>query len=245
MPLTAVVLAAGAGTRLGPLALRQSKPMIAIAGQPMIGWILSRLRAAGIDRIVVVGHPSDRALAAYLESAGGGVQLVLQPERAGIADAVRRALPVVAKEDGYLACACDSLIAAADIARIAACGRDCRGAAAVGIIDMGAAATVSRSAVVVAHGRVMRIVEKPAPGSIESSVVALPVYWLPTAMRTYIEGVRPIGSERYLTTALSDFIAGGGVVLAVEIGERLEVTTAADIQRVETLLRQQAQAARQ
>jgi len=231
-----VILAAGAGTRLGPLGRRYSKPMLPIAGQPLIGWLVARLRAAGIARLVVVGHASDEALHDYLRDTQSNAQLVIQSERAGIADALRLALPLVAEEAGYLACACDSLFDPHDIAQLIACGRTPPNPAVVGVLDMGRAATTSRSAVLLNGQRVQQIVEKPAPGSVVSGSVALPVYWLPRTMTSYIERVRPLAAERYISTALNDFVAAGGTVRAVRMRSRIEVTTAADVERAKTLL---------
>ena len=237
MPLTAIILAAGAGTRLGALGRRHSKPMVPIAGQPLIGWLITRLRAAGVERLVVVGHASDEPLRSYLQDTQGDAQLVIQSERRGIADAVRLALPVVTEDAGYLACACDSLFDSHDIARLIACGRTQPHAAVVGVLEMGRAATATRSAVLLDGERVTQVVEKPAPGSVASAGVALPVYWLPRAMSNYIERVRPLGTERYISTALNDFVAAGGTVLAVRMHGRLEVTTAEDAERADILLR--------
>ncbi len=236
MALTAIILAAGAGTRLGALGTRYSKPMLPIAGQPLIGWLITRLRAAGVERLVVVGHASDGQLRDYLHDAQRDAQLVIQSERRGIADALRIALPLVEGEAGYLACACDSLFDPNDVAQLIACGRTQLNTAVVGVLDMGRAATTSRSAVLLDGERVKQIVEKPAPGSVASGSVALPVYWLPSAMSSYIEHVRPLGTERYISTALNDFVAAGGTVLDVRMRCRLEVTTAADVEHAETVL---------
>ena len=236
MALTAIILAAGVGTRLGALGTRYSKPMLPIAGQPLIGWLVTRLRAAGVERLVVVGHASDEHLRDYLHDAQRDAQLVIQSERRGIAEALRLALSLVEEEAGYLACACDSLFDPNDIARLIACGRAQLNTAVVGVLDMGRAATTSRSAVLLDGDRVKEIVEKPAPGSVASGSVALPVYWLPSAMSSYIEHVRPLGTERYISTALNDFVAAGHTVLAVRMRCRLEITTAADVEHAETVL---------
>ncbi len=234
--LTAIILAAGTGTRLGALGKRYSKPMLPIAGQPLIGWLVTRLRAAGVERLVVVGHASDEQLRDYLHDAQRDAQLVIQSERRGIADALRLAPSLVEEEAGYLACTCDSLFDPNDIAQLIACGRTHLNTAVVGVLDMGRAETTSRSAVLLDGERVKQIVEKPAPGSVASGSVALPVYWLPSAMSSYIEHVRPLGTERYISTALNDFVAAGGTVLDVRMRCRLEVTTAADVEHAETVL---------
>lgn len=53
MPVHAIVLAAGLGTRMRPLTLEKPKPLIAVAGVPLIDWCLNWLAEAGITQAVV------------------------------------------------------------------------------------------------------------------------------------------------------------------------------------------------
>jgi len=58
---TAVVLAAGEGTRLRPLTRNRPKPMLPAANQPILQHVLDALVESGIDRIVVVvGYRRER-----------------------------------------------------------------------------------------------------------------------------------------------------------------------------------------
>jgi MurNAc alpha-1-phosphate uridylyltransferase len=53
----AMLLAAGYGTRLKPLTDRTPKPLVPVAGRPMIEYALDKLRAYGIEEIVInVSH---------------------------------------------------------------------------------------------------------------------------------------------------------------------------------------------
>ena len=49
----AVVLVGGQGTRLRPLTLSAPKPMLPTAGVPFLEHLLSRIRAAGIEHVVL------------------------------------------------------------------------------------------------------------------------------------------------------------------------------------------------
>ena len=106
----------------------------------------------------------------------------------------------------------------------------------IGVLDMGPEATAARSAVRLEGERVVQIVEKPAPGSIASGLVSMPVYWLPFAFAPHLQKPPPSG-EQYISTALAHFISAGGTVLAHTVGDRLEITTAEDVARVEAALR--------
>jgi MurNAc alpha-1-phosphate uridylyltransferase len=60
---TAMVLAAGYGTRLKPLTERMPKPLVPVAGKPMIEYALDRLLAYGIEEVVVnVSHHKEQLM---------------------------------------------------------------------------------------------------------------------------------------------------------------------------------------
>jgi len=64
--MTGVVLCAGRGTRLAPLTEQTPKPLVAVAGRPMVHYPLALLRGAGIRRIVLNSHHLAHQLEATL-----------------------------------------------------------------------------------------------------------------------------------------------------------------------------------
>jgi bifunctional UDP-N-acetylglucosamine pyrophosphorylase/glucosamine-1-phosphate N-acetyltransferase len=100
-----IVLAAGEGKRM-----RSAKPkaLHKIAGLSMLGHVLSAVRKAGADRIVVVVGPDHDALVEEARRIAPGVDCAIQTERRGTAHAVLAAREVIAA--GYD----DILIAFAD-----------------------------------------------------------------------------------------------------------------------------------
>jgi MurNAc alpha-1-phosphate uridylyltransferase len=51
-----MILAAGLGTRMRPLTLHHPKPLIAVAGRPLIAYGFEKLRAAGVGTVVINVH---------------------------------------------------------------------------------------------------------------------------------------------------------------------------------------------
>jgi bifunctional UDP-N-acetylglucosamine pyrophosphorylase / glucosamine-1-phosphate N-acetyltransferase len=89
-----VILAAGQGTRM-----RSALPKVLhpLCGRPLIGWPIAAARAAGAQKVVVVGGP-DRALAPALPPGAGDVVLAVQAEPRGTADAVLSAAAQIERD---------------------------------------------------------------------------------------------------------------------------------------------------
>jgi len=89
-----MIFAAGFGTRMGALTATQPKPMIPVAGRPLIDHALEQAVAAGADPIVVNLHYRGDQLAAYL--AGRPVQLSWEREKIlETGGGLRKALPLL------------------------------------------------------------------------------------------------------------------------------------------------------
>ena len=79
---TALLLAAGTGTRLRPLTANVPKCLTEVAGRSILGRVVDNLRAQGIERLVVViGHQGHR-IREFLRHNAGNMQIdyVSNPE---------------------------------------------------------------------------------------------------------------------------------------------------------------------
>lgn len=115
----AVLLAAGAGRRLGGIA----KALIRVQGVSLVQRHLQALRAAGIDRIVVVTGFERQAVEAEVEAEAPGTTLAYNAGHAqGLASSVRIGLATVGHGfDGIVMALVDQpLLEAADLAALIA-----------------------------------------------------------------------------------------------------------------------------
>jgi len=81
---TALILAAGEGTRMMPLTATKPKPLLPVAGRPMIEWSIEALKKAGVSEIHVLVGSNEEKLRAALK----GVKFIKQEKREGTASAV-------------------------------------------------------------------------------------------------------------------------------------------------------------
>ncbi|WP_404369991.1 nucleotidyltransferase family protein [Sphingomonas sp. MMS24-J45] len=81
VPKTAMVMAAGLGKRMRPLTATRPKPLVEVAGKPLIDHVFDRLRASGVERAVVNVHYLADALEAHLRNRVSGIDLVVSDER--------------------------------------------------------------------------------------------------------------------------------------------------------------------
>jgi MurNAc alpha-1-phosphate uridylyltransferase len=82
VPDTAMVMAAGLGKRMRPLTATKPKPLVEVAGKPLLDHVLDRLRAAGVGKVVVNVHYLADSLEAHLKRTADGLDVTISDERA-------------------------------------------------------------------------------------------------------------------------------------------------------------------
>ena len=83
-PKTAMVLAAGLGTRMRPLTNDRPKALVEVGGKPLIDHMLDRLAAAGAARAVVNVHAFADRLESHLRARTAAPAIVISDERAAL-----------------------------------------------------------------------------------------------------------------------------------------------------------------
>ena len=97
----AMVLAAGYGTRLKPLTDRMPKPLVPVAGKPMIEYALDQLRAYGIEEVIInVSHLKDQLTAYVSKSRGLTIKISEETEPLETGGGLKKTLPLL----GYAPC---------------------------------------------------------------------------------------------------------------------------------------------
>ena len=104
MPKSAIVLAAGLGTRMRPYNGQIPKPLVAIGGKSLIDYGLDRLADAGVERAVVNVHHLADAVERHLASRRHP-HIVISDERGellGTGGGIAKALPLVGDAPFFL-----------------------------------------------------------------------------------------------------------------------------------------------
>jgi bifunctional UDP-N-acetylglucosamine pyrophosphorylase/glucosamine-1-phosphate N-acetyltransferase len=168
-----VILAAGQGTRM-----RSSVPKLLhpLCGRPVIAWTISTARAAGAGRIVLVDSP-ERRLEAFVEE---GVELVVQEQPLGTADAVRAATGRLADAETVVVVAGDApLLTVESLAGLVAQHEHSGAAGTIATVVLEDPRGYGR-VVRAPDGTVERVAETKAPG--DASVLELQIREVSTGM---------------------------------------------------------------
>lgn len=95
MPGAVMIFAAGLGTRMGALTRDRPKPLIEVAGRPLIDHALALAREAGVRRIVVNTHAHAEQMRAHLARVAPEAVVSHEPERLETGGGLKRALPLL------------------------------------------------------------------------------------------------------------------------------------------------------
>ena len=104
MPAKAMVFAAGLGTRMRPITDTLPKPLVKVAGKPLIDHMLDRFKASGLETAVVNVHYLADEIEAHLASRERP-EILISDERAKLLDqggGIKKALPLLGDAPFFL-----------------------------------------------------------------------------------------------------------------------------------------------
>lgn len=232
-----IVLAAGDGSRMQPLTHRAPKALVPVAGRPLITYVLSALREAGVHDVVIVdGHLGERIRQALGDGGRYGVQLTfVRSIHTGRGNAASLYVARQAVGDRpFILTMGDHLICPSMIQRLLRP----RPAGITLCVDRQPRFTrVSEATLVLvgADGRV-RAIGKGLEGA---NAVDTGLFWLTPAIFDAIRDVwNRSGQPPTLTEALCQLIRRGVEIWAREVWGAgwIDVDTPADLQRAEEVL---------
>ena len=101
---TAMVFAAGLGTRMRPITDRTPKPLVQIGGKAMLDHMLDRLADGGVARAIVNVHHLPDQIEAHLRGRTRP-QIIISDERSKLLDqggGIRKVLPLIGDADFFI-----------------------------------------------------------------------------------------------------------------------------------------------
>lgn len=233
---TAVLLAAGRGKRLGDLTASTPKPLLDIAGAPLISHIIDALVVAGLAHfIVVTGYLSEQiegwAKIYGHENPGIKITTVRQPELNGTGGAMLAARSHLGGQSRFVFGWGDILMDRANYPRFIHHGRNDEYDLLLAVNRVkdpfrGAAVYLD------AHMMVERLDEKPAPGTAKTEWNNAGLFATGQIIFDYLARLEPSArGELELPGSIAQMIADGRVVRAVDMrGFWSDVGTPEDVE---------------
>lgn len=200
---TAVVLAAGEGTRLRPLTRNRPKPMMPAANRPVLEHVLDALVDAGLDRIVlVVGYRRERVQeyfgATYREIP---IEYVIQDKQLGSGHALIQAQSAV--DESCIVVNGDHIVAESAVERVVETFQSDDATAAMAVIERNNASKYG--AVTLADRDVVQIIEKPE--NDDYRLINAGIYAFEPSIFDAIQQTSRDSGELRLTDTLTQIIA--------------------------------------
>jgi len=185
-PVRAMVMAAGAGTRLRPLTQVVAKPMVPLMGKPVLEYTLLNLKKHGIVDIILNLHAFPEQIKSYFgDGSRWGLHLTYshEPELMGTAGGVKK-VEWFLKTGTFIVMSGDGATAI-DLARLVRFHRQKK---SIATMALSAVETHFDYGVTLINpkGKISRFVEKPSWGDVFSNQVNTGIYVFEPAIFSYI-----------------------------------------------------------
>ncbi len=216
---TAIILAAGAGSKIWPYGDTWPKAALPIANRPIIHWQIDALQTCGIQNIIVVIGPLGSQIRDAV-SGLAGVQCVEQKQPKGTADSLLAGLSFI-KEPDFLTLYGDTVFSVEDLKQLLAAHENGDEACAL-VQSLGSLPPNEWLCANVDNDRVHQILGHPREASHRLCGVyclsrkLVPYLTNNPGLMTSVEVGNMPSLESELAESLSRFLRDGGTIRAVE-----------------------------
>ncbi len=222
-----IIPMAGKGTRLRPHTITTPKPLVELAGKPMLAHVLDRIKDLKIKEAVFIVDEEKPALKKYLEKTYGfKVYFEIQKERKGIAHALYQGKKYFGKEEVFILFA-DTLIEA-DFKNLKKTKAD-------GIIWTKEVEDPRKFGVVFLHNDyITKLIEKPEIPPTNKAIVGM--YYLKDASKLF-KAIKTILDKQIMSK--NEYQITDALQIMIESGQKLkngEVSMWKDCGNVTSLL---------
>jgi len=207
----AVILAAGKGTRLGELTKNTPKPMIEVAGKPVVEHVMRGIQRAGVNDFILITKYLSEKIEEYFGDGsrfGMRIQYVVQGDRYGTGAALGCAKDLVGYEPVMMTFA-DVIMSACNYEGALDVYKDLRGAGVITlneVPDPCAGADVQLDF----EGRVSRVTEKPAPGTAPCYMNSSGLFIFDPIVFDYLDRLEPSARGEYeIPDAINHMVEDG------------------------------------
>ena len=233
--MTAIIPAAGKGTRFLPVTRVVPKEMLPIGAKPAIHCIVDEAVAAGADDIVIIISEEKEIIRRYFKDEpvlSGRIRFVYQKEQRGLGHAVLQAAEGVSGP--ALILLCDALVTGPNPSREMASISQANGGASVVGLERVPPDKVSRYGIVAVEGgasldaggsaRIVDLIEKPGPDEAPSDLAIAGRYLLDGDIFGLLATQAPgHGGEIQLTDAIRRLLATKPAYGYVYPGKRQDI----------------------
>jgi dTDP-glucose pyrophosphorylase len=213
----AVILAAGRGTRMRDLTNELPKPMIAVRGKPILQHIIEGLRAAGVEKfLIVVGYRAEVVRQAFGD--GGRLGVTINYATQVVQDGTGRVVELArefAGADPFVLSYGDILVEPSNYPRLTTLAKETEA-----IVSVRHNEDVSKGGAVFVNERfeLIDLREKPQPGEPTSPWYNAGIYaFRPSIFAFTARLERSPRGEFELTDAIRDLARSGKKVQALEL----------------------------